>query len=60
MSTLDDMLARAKQPAEEAMRLHPFYKGKVQVMPKCPIRGLSDFAVWYTPGVAASCRAIAA
>lgn len=27
-------------------------------MPKCAIRGLEDFAVWYTPGVAAPCREI--
>ncbi len=26
--------------------------------PKCPIRGLSDMAYWYTPGVAEPCRAI--
>jgi malate dehydrogenase (oxaloacetate-decarboxylating) len=40
------------------MRLHPFYRGKVQTMPKCAIRGLEDFAIWYTPGVAAPCKAI--
>jgi malate dehydrogenase (oxaloacetate-decarboxylating) len=54
------MLARAKKPAEEALRLHPFYKGKVQLMPKCPVRDLSDFSIWYSPGVAAPCRAIQA
>jgi malate dehydrogenase (oxaloacetate-decarboxylating) len=54
-----DRLARATAPAEEAMRLHPFYRGKVQMMPKCSVRGLEDFATWYTPGVAAPCRAIA-
>jgi malate dehydrogenase (oxaloacetate-decarboxylating) len=32
----------------------------VQTAPKCPIRGLDDFAVWYTPGVAAPCKAIQA
>lgn len=47
-------------PAEAALRLHPFYKGKVQMMPKCALRGLEDFAVWYTPGVAAPCRDIQA
>ncbi len=45
--------------AAEALRLHAFYKGKIQTMPRCPIRGLGDFALWYTPGVAAPCRAIA-
>jgi uncharacterized protein (TIGR00369 family) len=43
-----------------ALRLHPHYRGKVQMMPKCPVRGLDDFAIWYTPGVAAASRAIAA
>jgi malate dehydrogenase (oxaloacetate-decarboxylating) len=38
--------------------MHPYYHGKVQIAPKCPVRGLGDFAIWYTPGVAASCRAI--
>ena len=58
--TREDLLARARKPAEEALRLHAFYKGKIQVMPKCPVRDFGDFAFWYTPGVAASCRAIAA
>jgi len=45
---------------ERAKRLHAFYRGKVQVMPKCAIRNLNDLAVWYTPGVAAPCKAIQA
>ena len=60
MPTREELLARAKKPAEDALRLHPFYHGKVQVVPKCPIRDLSDFAIWYTPGVAAPCKAIQA
>ena len=60
MPTRDEQLARAKKPAEDAMRLHPFYKGKVQMMPKCAVRDLSDFAIWYTPGVAAPRKAIQA
>jgi malate dehydrogenase (oxaloacetate-decarboxylating) len=56
--TKEELLAKAKKPAEDAMRLHPHYHGKVQIAPKCPIRGLDDFAIWYTPGVAAPCRAI--
>jgi len=54
------LLARASKPAEDALRLHPFYRGKLQVLPKCAIRGLEDFAVWYSPGVAAPGRAIQA
>jgi hypothetical protein len=53
-----DLLAKARAPAEEALRLHPYYRGKVQMMPKCSVRGLEDFSTWYTPGVAAPCRAI--
>ena len=56
--TKEELLAKAKKPAEDAMRLHPFYRGKVQIAPKCIIRGIDDFAIWYTPGVAAPCRAI--
>ena len=44
----------------EAMRLHAFYRGKVETALKCPVRDFSDFANWYTPGVAAPCKAIQA
>ncbi len=56
---VDELLAKAKQPSADAMRLHPFYRGKVEVALKCCIRDFNDFAIWYTPGVAAACRAIA-
>ena len=59
MLTKEELLARAQKPSDDAMRLHPFYKGKVQTAPKCVIRDLNDFSIWYTPGVAAPCRAIA-
>jgi malate dehydrogenase (oxaloacetate-decarboxylating) len=52
--------ARASKPDEESLRLHAFYQGKMQVVPKCPISDARDFAYWYTPGVAAPCRAIQA
>jgi malate dehydrogenase (oxaloacetate-decarboxylating) len=58
MLTKEELLAKAKKPAEDAMRMHPFYRGKIQTASKCAIRGLDDFAIWYTPGVAAPCRAI--
>jgi len=44
--------------AEEAVRLHAYYRGKVQIAPRCPVRDMHDFSLWYTPGVASSCRAI--
>jgi malate dehydrogenase (oxaloacetate-decarboxylating) len=56
---VDERLAKARRPMQQAPGLHAFYKGKIQVMPKCAIRSLDDFSVWYTPGVAEPCRAIA-
>lgn len=56
--TTEELLAKAKKPAQDAMRMHPFYRGKIQTAPKCVVRGLDDFSIWYTPGVAAPCRAI--
>ena len=44
----------------EALRRHALYRGKIQTVAKCPIRGFDDFSVWYSPGVAAPCRAIQA
>lgn len=56
--TVEELLEKAKRPAKLALAYHPFYQGKAQVMPKCAIRSPADFAIWYTPGVAASCRKI--
>jgi malate dehydrogenase (oxaloacetate-decarboxylating) len=52
-------MSRARSD-EVALAQHRAYRGKVQMMPKCPLRTFDDFAVWYTPGVAAAARAIAA
>jgi malate dehydrogenase (oxaloacetate-decarboxylating) len=58
--SVEELLTKAKKPALLAPSMHRFYEGKVQVMPKCAIRNTDDFAVWYTPGVAAPCREIQA
>ena len=58
MLTKEELLAKAKKPAEDAMKLHPYYQGKVQTAPKAAIRDFEDFAIWYSPGVAAPCRDI--
>ena len=57
--SVEELLAKARQPSADAMKLHPFYRGKVEVALKCRVRDFNDFAIWYTPGVAAPCRAIA-
>jgi malate dehydrogenase (oxaloacetate-decarboxylating) len=54
----EQKLKATAKPAADALRLHSFFKGKIQVLPKCAIRDASDFSIWYTPGVAAPCRAI--
>jgi malate dehydrogenase (oxaloacetate-decarboxylating) len=53
--TREQLEARAAQPGVDAMKLHPFFKGKVEIVPKCVVRDFSDFAIWYTPGVAKPC-----
>ncbi|MCJ7825885.1 MAG: NADP-dependent malic enzyme [Anaerolineales bacterium] len=55
---IEELLAKAKKPSSDAMLMHPFYKGKVEVALKSCVRDFDDFAIWYTPGVAAPCRAI--
>ncbi|HAM35105.1 MAG TPA: malate dehydrogenase [Elusimicrobia bacterium] len=56
--TKEELVAKAQKPSEDAMKLHPFYMGKVEVSPKCCVRDFDDFAVWYSPGVAAVCKDI--
>jgi malate dehydrogenase (oxaloacetate-decarboxylating) len=56
--SIEELLAKAKKPSEDAMVLHPFYRGKIEVVLKCCVRSFDDFAIWYTPGVATPCRAI--
>lgn len=58
MGSREELLAKAEKPAQEALRLHSFYRGKMQTLPRCAVRDIQDFAVWYTPGVAKACQAI--
>ncbi len=55
---VEELLAKATQPAADAMKLHPFYRGKIETTLKCCVRTFDDFAIWYTPGVATPCKAI--
>ncbi len=57
---VEDLVAKAKIPGQHAMKLHPYFKGKIETVSKCVVRDFSDFAIWYTPGVAEPCRAIKA
>ena len=55
---VEKLLKSAEEPSHQAMKLHPFYRGKIEVLPKCRVRDINDFAIWYTPGVAAVCKEI--
>lgn len=54
-----DRVSQAELPGKLALKYHPFYGGKIEVVPKCSIRDFQDFSIWYTPGVAEPCKAIA-
>ncbi|MBQ7489716.1 MAG: NADP-dependent malic enzyme [Bacteroidales bacterium] len=41
-----------------SLEAHRCYRGKLQLVPKVPLGGLSSFNVWYTPGVSAVSTAI--
>ncbi len=43
---------------ERAVRLAQYYRGKIETVPKVPVRSLKDFSLWYTPGIAAVSREI--
>lgn len=49
---------KAEKPKKLAMEYHPFYKGKIGVGLKAPVRDFHDFDIWYTPGVAGPCMDI--
>ena len=53
--TVEELKAKAYQPMEDAMKLHPFYRGKIETTLKCCVRDFQDFGIWYTPGVSAPC-----
>src|SRR3972149_922017 len=58
MLTKEQLLEKSKKPSADALKMHPFFKGKIASTLKCCVRDFNDFAIWYTPGVAAACRDI--
>jgi malate dehydrogenase (oxaloacetate-decarboxylating) len=56
--TVEELKAKAYQPMEDAIKLHPFYKGKIETTLKCCVRDFQDFGIWYTPGVSKPCLEI--
>ncbi len=62
--TPSETAQESEQQTEElnrrALELARFYHGKIETVPKVPVRSLADFSLWYTPGIAEVCRAIVA
>lgn len=58
-TTREELLKQAGKPMEQALLMHPFYQGKIETGIKCRVKDFNDFAIWYSPGVAAACKAIA-
>ncbi len=54
-----ELLWKAAKPGRLAAAYHRFYAGKIQVAPRCTVRSLDDFSIWYTPGVAEVSRLLA-
>ncbi len=57
--TVEERLELAKKPGKDAMVMHKYYGGKIEVVPKACVRDFKDFAIWYSPGVAEPCKDIA-
>src|SRR5437867_525268 len=60
LEEVEENLKRANLPKEQSAKYHPYYQGKIEIVPRVPVRSFNDFAIWYTPGVAQPCLDIAA
>ncbi|POR04094.1 malate dehydrogenase [Alkalispirochaeta sphaeroplastigenens] len=54
----EDREAQANRWDRLAVSWHRHYLGKMETVPRCVVRGMDDFSVWYSPGVAEACQAI--
>jgi len=55
---VEELLKKANKPLEISPKMHSFYEGKLEFLPKVAIRNFHDFDIWYTPGVSAPCKEI--
>lgn len=58
MTSAEPGPARDQDLNAESVEMHRRYRGKIQMIPKVPVRDQHDLSLWYTPGVAAACRRI--
>jgi len=57
---VEDNLRKANLPKEQSAKYHLYYQGKIEIVPRVPVRSFNGFAIWYTPGVAQPCLDIKA
>ncbi len=48
----EDEAEKTERLGGRAVELARYYHGKIETVPKVPVRSLADFSVWYTPGIA--------
>lgn len=41
----EELLEKAKTPAQDSLKMHAFFRDKIEVIPKCVIRNINDFAI---------------
>lgn len=58
--TAESEAAKTVELSERAVRLARHFHGKIETVPRVPVRSLHDFSLWYTPGIAAVSQQIAA
>jgi malate dehydrogenase (oxaloacetate-decarboxylating) len=56
--TAESEASQTQALSDRSVRLAEFYRGKIETVPKVPVRSLRDFSLWYTPGIAAVSREI--
>ena len=47
---VEELLAKAKKPSADAMKLHPFYRGKIETTLKCTRAQFQRFCHLVHPG----------
>ena len=56
--TQEELQKKKTTPAKNAIKMHSFFHGKMQTLPRCGIQSYQDFSYYYSPGVAAPCMEI--
>ena len=56
MTRSDDLLARAKRPAADALRLHPYTSTRTRRTPSRSCRTVRAFSGWATSALRRGCR----